>query len=89
MNEKHFKNLIKHLEERVRVINEELVNLAVEAMEESSGLPFSTLSLKSKQDEYKLAKKELDGFINAVEEVKAFSEGWYDDKTLEGGEKDG
>lgn len=78
-----FKNendeLINHLEECIRTENDSLVEIAIEAMENKTELPFNT-HLVDMQKEYQLAQKKLMGFIDAVEEVKAFTEGYYADK---------
>lgn len=83
--EKNFENLIKHLEEQLRLESDGLTDIAIDAMEGKSDLPFNT-HLVEKQKEYQLQKKRLDGFIDAVEEVKAFAEGYYDDESSKGGE---
>lgn len=73
--------LIEHLDEFIKQENEELTNIAIEAMEGRTDLPFNNY-LSEKQQEYKLAQQRIFGIIDAIEEVKAFLEGWYsDDKT--------
>lgn len=75
--------LIEHLEELIVREKEKITAIAIDAMEgEADGLPFSELPLSDAQKEYKLTEQYMLGIVDAVEEVKAFTEGWYaDDKT--------
>lgn len=79
--------LIEHIEAFVISENDILTAFAIEAMEgKSNGLPFSELSLVNSQREYRLMQQRVLGFIDAVEEVKAFTEGYYakvDDEAVE------
>ena len=68
--------LIAHLDEMLAQENQELVNIAVDAMESEPDLPFDS-HLSIKQKEYKLMQQRVLGLIDAVEEVKAFTEGYY------------
>ncbi|WP_445479138.1 hypothetical protein ACULLL_01535 [Lysinibacillus irui] len=77
--------LIVHLDEMLAQENQELINIAVDAMECEADLPFDS-HLSIKQKEYKLKQQRVLGLIDAVEEVKAFTEGYYanvDDQSLE------
>ncbi|MEK5070828.1 hypothetical protein [Sporosarcina sp. FSL K6-1508] len=77
--------LIEHLEEFQSDENEYLTHLAINAME-TDELPFEELSLIEKQKEYKLRQQRVMGVIDTVEEVKAFTEGFYakvDDAAVE------
>lgn len=69
--------LIEHLETLVQQENNMLINIAIEAMEGTPDLPFDN-HLSTKQHEYKLMQQRVFGIIDAVEEVKAFLEGWYE-----------
>ena len=75
--------LIAHLDEIINSENEYLTAFAIESMEDES-LPFSDLALVNSQKEYKLMQQRVLGFIDAVEEVKAFTEGYYADKNNDG-----
>lgn len=68
--------LIAHLDEMLAQENQELVNIAVDAMESEPDLPFDS-HLSNKQKEYKFKQQRVLGLIDAVEEVKAFTEGYY------------
>ena len=68
--------LIAHLDEMLAQENQELINIAVDAMESEADLPFDS-HLSIKQKEYKLKQQRVLGLIDAVEEVKAFTEGYY------------
>lgn len=68
--------LIEHLEKIMISEDEVLTAFAVTAMEEKS-LPFSELVLVNSQKEYKSMQQRVLGFIDAVEEVKAYTEGYY------------
>lgn len=73
--------LIEHLEELLRVEDEKLIDIAVDAMEsDADGLPFASLSLSNWQKEYRLTQQRVLGMIDAIEEVKAYTEGYYADK---------
>lgn len=73
--------LIKHLEELIIREKENLTTIAIDAMEgEANGLPFSELPLSDAQKEYKLAEQYMLGIVDAVEGVKAYTEGFYADK---------
>ena len=77
--------LIDHLEEFQSEENEYLTHMAINAME-TDELPFEELSLIEKQKEYKLRQQRVMGVIDTVEEVKAYTEGYYakvDDETVE------
>ncbi|TKI53130.1 hypothetical protein FC756_25635 [Lysinibacillus mangiferihumi] len=80
LNEK----LIKHLDEMIEQEGKELTEIAIEAMEGEPDLPFDN-HLSIKQREYKLKQQRVLGWFDAVEEVKAFMEGYYenvDDETI-------
>lgn len=77
--------LIKHLEDMQREENNKLLDIAIDAMESEPNLPFDS-HLSSKQREYKLLQQRVFGIIDTVEEVKAYTEGYYanvDDGTTE------
>lgn len=77
--------LIEHLEEMLLVEDEKLINIAVDAMESGAdGLPFASLSLSNWQKEYRLTQQRVLGMIDAIEEVKAYTEGYYADKNNDG-----
>ncbi|ARK23595.1 hypothetical protein SporoP37_02070 [Sporosarcina sp. P37] len=76
MNEK----LIEHLEETLKEENDKLIDLAIDAMEDASELPFPEKSLVKGHEEYKLMQQRILGMIDMLEEVKAFSEGYYTKK---------
>lgn len=72
--------LIEHLESVLHVENEKLVNIAVDAMEsDSDGLPFTSSSLSKYQKDYKSTQQRVFGMLDVIEEVKAFTEGYYDE----------
>lgn len=76
--------LISHLDEMIEQEDKELTGIAIEAMESEQDLPFDN-HLSIKQREYKLKQQRVLGWIDAVEEVKAFMEGYYadvDDETV-------
>ncbi|MFJ7407502.1 MULTISPECIES: hypothetical protein [unclassified Lysinibacillus] len=76
--------LISHLDEMIEQEGKELTGIAIEAMEGEPDLPFDN-HLSIKQREYKLKQQRVLGWIDAVEEVKAFTEGYYanvDDETV-------
>lgn len=80
--------LIDHLENMLAQENEELKNLAIDAMERASKSPFAELSLANSQKEYELRQQRVLGILDAIEEVKAFHEGFFDrDQIIEGIEK--
>ncbi|WGT38531.1 hypothetical protein QH639_22420 [Lysinibacillus sp. 1 U-2021] len=68
--------LIKHLEDMQKEENNKLTDIAIDAMESDPNLPFDN-HLAAKQHEYKLLQQRVFGIIDAVEEVKAFMEGYY------------
>lgn len=68
--------LIEHLEQMLEHENIELTNIAIDAMEGESDLPFDNHPL-IKRAEYKLQQQRVLGWIDAVEEVKAYTEGYY------------
>lgn len=68
--------LIEHLEKLVAREDDELTGIAIDAME-GDLLPFSELALIDSQKEYKLMQQRVLGIIDVVEEVKAYSEGYY------------
>ncbi|MFJ8102831.1 hypothetical protein [Lysinibacillus sp. NPDC096212] len=77
--------LIEHLDEMVKQENSELTDIAIEAMESEPDLPFDS-HLSKKQRKYKLQQQRVLGWIDAVEEVKAYTEGYYahvDDEATE------
>lgn len=74
MNEK----LIEHLEETLKEENDKLTDLAIDAMEDASELPFPEKSLVKGHEEYRLMQQRILGMIDMLEEVKAFSEGYFD-----------
>lgn len=76
--------LIEHLEDMQKEENNKLTDIAIDAMESDPNLPFDN-HLAAKQHEYKLLQQRVFGIIDAVEEVKAFTEGYYanvDDQSL-------
>ncbi|GAB0170512.1 hypothetical protein LSPCS325_39490 [Lysinibacillus sp. CTST325] len=68
--------LIKHLEDMQKEENNKLLDIAIDAMESEPNLPFDS-HLSSKQREYKLLQQRVFGIIDTVEEVKAYTEGYY------------
>lgn len=68
--------LIEHLDEMIEQESNELTCIAIDAMEGEPDLPFDS-HLSIKQKEYKLKQQRVLGLIDAVEEVKAFTEGYY------------
>lgn len=78
----HENNLIEHLEMMLKEEHEGLIDIAINAMEEDV-LPFVGAGLVEKQREYKLHQQRVLGIIDAVEEVKAYLEGFYAGDTNE------
>lgn len=75
-----YDDLISHLDEILKGGNDDLTEIAIEAMEgKESGLPFNS-QLSEAQKFYQSEKQRVLGMIDAVEEVKEFAEGWYDDE---------
>lgn len=68
--------LIEHLETMLTSESDDLTGIAIDAMEGEPEEPFA-LNLVNKQQEYKLQQKRVLGIIDAVEEVKAYLEGYY------------
>lgn len=68
--------LIKHLEDMQKEEHNRLVEMAIEAMESESDLPFDS-HLSIKQKEYKLMQQRVFGIIDTIEEIKAYLEGYY------------
>lgn len=68
--------LIEHLDEMIEKENSELTGIAIDAMEGEPDLPFDS-HLSNKQREYKIKQQRVLGLIDAVEEVKAYTEGYY------------
>lgn len=75
--------LIQHLDEMYKEENDKLTNIAIDAMEDTAGLPFTEVSLLDSQKEYKLMQQRVFGILDAIEEVKAFQEGFFDKKEVE------
>ncbi len=73
----HENELIDHLEMMLKEEHQGLIDIAINAMEEDE-LPFVGASLVEKQREYKLHQQRVLGIIDAVEEVKAYLEGYYE-----------
>lgn len=71
-NEKLIQRLIDMYEEE----NGKLTDIAINAMESKSDLPFDTY-LSDSKEEYKLLKQRVFGIIDTIEEVKAFQEGYF------------
>jgi len=80
--------LIEHLEKLAAREDDELTGIAIDAMEGSS-LPFGELALIESQKEYKLMQQRVLGIIDAMEEVKAFMEGYYANVDDEAAEEEG
>ena len=77
--------LIEHLEEMQIKEGEQLRDFAQDSMESSPKLPFDN-HLSAKKEEYDLKKQRLLGVIDTIEEVKAYTEGFYanvDDPAVE------
>lgn len=70
-------NLLDHLEEMLSEESIKLTNIAIDAMEGDEDIPFVETALLDKQKEYKLMQQRVLGIIDAIEEVKAYLEGWY------------
>lgn len=68
--------LIEHLDEMIEQESNELTIIAIDAMEGEPDLPFDS-HLSIKQKEYKLKQQRVLGLIDGVEEVKAFTEGYF------------
>lgn len=68
--------LIAHLDEMHERENQELIELAIDAMEGNAEEPFA-LNLVDKQRDYKFKQQRLMGLLDAIEEVKAYTEGYY------------
>lgn len=79
MNEK----LIEHLEAALKEENDKLIDMAVEVMEIAADYPFPETSLSQSHKDYKLMQQRVLGMIDMLEEVKAFSEGYYINKGSE------
>lgn len=69
--------LIQHLDEMYKEESEKLTDIAIDAMEDKSGLPIAELSLLEYQKDYKLMQQRVFGILDTIEEVKAFQEGFY------------
>ena len=83
-----FDRLIEHLEDMQKEEHNTLTDLAIEMAELKTELPFDSLGQKliQKQNEYFLMQQRVFGIIDAVEEVKAYTEGFYanvDDPAVE------
>lgn len=75
-----YDDLIQHLEKTLRGGNENLIEIAIEAMEgKESSLPFNS-HLTEAQRLYQSEKQRVMGMLDMTEEAKAFAEGWYDDE---------
>lgn len=74
-----FMRLIEHLEDMQKEEHNTLTDLAIEMAELRVELPFDSLGRKliQKQNEYFLMQQRIFGIIDAVEEVKAYTEGFY------------
>lgn len=69
--------LIQHLDEMYKEESAKLTDIAIDAMEDKSGLPIAELSLLEYQKDYKLMQQRVFGILDTIEEVKAFQEGFY------------
>ena len=69
--------LIEHLDAMLKAEDDDLIGMAIDIAEIDEDEPFA-LNLLDKKKEYKLHKQRVLGMIDAVEEVKAFLEGYYD-----------
>lgn len=76
--EEKFEQLINHLEETLKDENEKLKDMAVDAMHDASKLPFADRSLVESHRLYELMQQRVLGMIDTIEEVKAFSEGYFE-----------
>lgn len=74
MNEK----LIEHLEDMLASENAKLKDMAVTAMHSASKLPFPDKAIIESHRQYELMQQRVLGIIDTLEEVKAFSEGYFD-----------
>ncbi|MGE7545036.1 hypothetical protein [Sporosarcina newyorkensis] len=70
--------LIDHLEKMLERENANLTNVAIAAMEGKKDSPFSEVLLVKHQREYKLKQQRILGIIDTIEEIKAYTEGYYD-----------
>lgn len=68
--------LIAHLEDMQNEENNKLMEIAIDAMEGEAEEPFA-LNLVNKQQKYKLMQQRVFGIIDTIEEVKAYTEGYY------------
>ncbi|GKV69826.1 hypothetical protein NCCP2716_23240 [Sporosarcina sp. NCCP-2716] len=78
--EKKFDDLIAHLDQMYASENDDLVGIAIDAMEDREQVPFAELSLLEQQKKYKLAQQRVFGILDTIEEVKAHHEGFYNKK---------
>lgn len=71
--------LIHHLEQMQREENEKLIEILTEMGEMRDDYPFERLGerLATKQREYRLAQQRVFGIIDAIEEIKAYTEGYF------------
>ncbi|WP_312128679.1 hypothetical protein [Lysinibacillus capsici] len=71
--------LIHHLEQMQREENEKLSEILTDMGEMEDDYPFGKLEerLVTKQREYKLAQQRVFGIIDAIEEIKAYAEGYF------------
>lgn len=71
--------LIHHLEQMQREENEKLIEILTDMGEMKDDYPFGKLEerLVTKQREYKLAQQRVFGIIDAIEEIKAYAEGYF------------
>lgn len=78
-----FTRLIEHLEDMQKEEHNTLTDLAIEMAETKAELPFDSIShlLVQKQNEYFLMQQRVFGVIDTIEEVKAYTEGFYADET--------
>lgn len=76
--EEKFEQLINHLDDMLKQENEKLRNMAVNAMSTASGLPFADRAIVESHRNYELMQKRVLGMIDVAEEVKAFSEGYFE-----------
>ena len=69
--------LFAHLDEVYLEEQQKLTEIAIDAMEDELIEPFAA-NLAERQKEYKLMKQRLLGMLDAIEEAKAFCEGYYE-----------
>jgi len=71
--------LIHHLEQMQRHENEKLYEILTDMGEMKDDFPFGRVGerLVTKQREYKLAQQRVFGIIDAIEEIKAYAEGYF------------